>query len=306
MKYKKYSRLQFISMPTLYETLGLEPDANDEQIKKAYKKLAFQYHPDRNSDPSANAKFQEINEANEVLSDPSKRGQYDNQLNGVPAMQFHDMNDILRSFFGRGGLGPEMHVFHGMQGGPGGPNMFFQNMSKPIPIVKTLNITMEQAYLGGSFPIEFERWNITGNTRVDERVMMYATVPCGIDENEMLIVRDNGNTINGTAKGDIKINIQITNNTEFKRHGLDLIYKKSVTLKEALCGFDFEIKHINGKTLAFKNHQNPFIIKPGFKKVIPEFGMKRENTTGNLLIEFDIVFPDQLTPEQIKTLSEIL
>ena len=306
MKYKKYSRLQFISMPTLYETLGLEPDANDEQIKKAYKKLAFQYHPDRNSDPSANAKFQEINEANEVLSDPSKRGQYDNQLNGVPAMQFHDMNDILRSFFGRGGLGPEMHVFHGMQGGPGGPNMFFQNMSKPIPIVKTLNITMEQAYLGGSFPIVFERWNITGNTRVDERVMMYATVPCGIDENEMLIVRDNGNTINGTAKGDIKINIQITNNTEFKRHGLDLIYKKSVTLKEALCGFDFEIKHVNGKTLAFKNHQNPFIIKPGFKKVIPEFGMKRENTTGNLLIEFDIVFPDQLTPEQIKTLSEIL
>jgi DnaJ-class molecular chaperone len=293
-------------MPTLYETLGVEADANDEQIKKAYKKLAFQFHPDRNNDPSANAKFQEINEANEVLSDPNKRGQYDNQLNGVPAVQFRDMNDIFRSFFGGGGLGPEMHMFHGMQGGPGGPNIFFQNMSKPMPIVKTLNITMEQAYLGGSFPIEFERWNITGNTRVDERVMMYATVPCGIDENEMLIVRDNGNTINGTAKGDIKISIQITNNTEFKRHGLDLIYKKSVTLKEALCGFDFEIKHINGKTLAFKNHQNPFIIKPGFKKVIPEFGMKRENTTGNLLIEFDIVFPDQLTSEQIHTLNDIL
>uniref|UniRef100_A0A6C0F2M3 J domain-containing protein n=1 Tax=viral metagenome TaxID=1070528 RepID=A0A6C0F2M3_9ZZZZ len=303
MKYKKYSRLQFISMPTLYETLGVEPDANDEQIKKAYKKLAFQFHPDRNSDPSANAKFQEINEANEVLSDPNKRGQYDNQLNGVPTMQFRDMNDIFRSFFGVGGVGPEMHMFHGMQGGP---NVFFQNMSKPMPIVKTLNITLEQAYLGGSFPIEFERWNITGNTRVDERVMMYITIPSGIDDNEMLIVPDNGNTINGTAKGEIKINIQITNTTEFKRQGLDLIYKKTVTLKEALCGFDFEIKHINGKTLAFKNHQNPFIIKPGFKKVIPEFGMKRENTTGNLIIDFDIVFPDQLTPEQIKTLADIL
>lgn len=288
-------------MPTLYETLGVEPDANDEQIKKAYKKLAFQFHPDRNNDPSANAKFQEINEANEVLSDPNKRGQYDNQLNGSPAMQFHDINDIFRSFFGGGG--PEMHMFHSMQGGP---NVFFQNIGKPMPIVKTLNITMEQAYLGGSFPIEFERWNITGNTRVDERVMMYATVPCGIDENEILIVRDNGNTINGTAKGDIKINIQITNDTEFKRHGLDLIYKKTVTLKESLCGFDFEIKHINGKTLAFKNNQNPFIIKPGFKKVIPEFGMKRENTTGNLIIEFDIVFPDKLTSEQIQTLSNIL
>jgi DnaJ-class molecular chaperone len=304
MKYKKYSRLQFIPMPTLYETLGVEPDANDEQIKKAYKKLAFQFHPDRNSDPSAHAKFQEINEANEVLSDPNKRGQYDNQLNGVPAMQFRDFNDIFRSFFGGGvGVGPEMHMFHGMQGGP---NVFFQNMSKPMPIVKTLNITMEQAYLGGSFPIEYERWNITGNTRVDERVMMYITVPSGIDDNEMLIVPDNGNTINGTAKGDVKINMQITNTTEFKRQGLDLIYKKTVTLKEALCGFDFETKHINGKTLAFKNTANPFIIKPGFKKVIPEFGMKRENNTGNLIIDFDIVFPDQLTPEQIKTLSEIL
>jgi DnaJ-class molecular chaperone len=292
-------------MPTLYETLGIEPDANDEQIKKAYKKLAFQFHPDRNSDPSAHVKFQEINEANEVLSDPNKRSQYDNQLNGVPTMQFRDINDIFRSFFGAAaGIGvPEMHVFQGMQGGP---NVFFQNMSKPMPIVKTLNITMEQAYLGGSFPIEYERWNITGNTRVDEKVMMYVTIPCGIGDNEMLIVPDNGNTINGTAKGDIKINIQITNTTEFKRQGLDLIYKKTVTLKEALCGFDFETKHINGKMLAFKNNQNPFIIKPGFKKVIPEFGMKRENNTGNLIIDFDIVFPDQLTPEQIKTLSDIL
>ena len=100
--------------------------------------------------------------------------------------------------------------------------------------------------------------------------------------------------------------MKISNDTEFKRQGLDLIYNKTVTLKEALCGFEFDIKHISGKILSFKNTVNPFIIKPGFRKVIPEFGMKRDNTTGNLIIEFDIIFPESLKPELISKLSEIL
>ena len=100
--------------------------------------------------------------------------------------------------------------------------------------------------------------------------------------------------------------MKISNTTEFRRQGLDLIYKKAVTLKEALCGFEFDIKHISGKILSFRNTVNPFIIKPGFRKVIPEFGMKRENTTGNLVIEFDIVFPDQLSVDQVKAISELL
>jgi len=288
-------------MTTLYEKLGVDQDASDEQIKKAYKKLAFQFHPDRNGDPSAHTKFQEINEANELLSDPNKRAQYDNQLNGVPpAMQFQNMNDIFRNLFG-GGM-PEMHVFHG----GGGQNMFFQNMNKPPAIVKTINITMEQAYFGGNFQIELDRWSITGNSKIDERVQASVDIPCGINDNEIMIMRDSGNTMNGNLKGDIKICINITNDTKFQRQGLDLIYNKSVTLKEAICGFDFEIKHLNGKMLAFKNNTNPFIIKPGFKKVIPEFGMKRDNTIGNLIIEFDIIFPEQFKTEQIKALSEIL
>jgi DnaJ-class molecular chaperone len=100
--------------------------------------------------------------------------------------------------------------------------------------------------------------------------------------------------------------MKISNETEFKRQGLDLIYKKTITLKEALCGFEFDINHINGKVLSFKNSTDPFIIKPGFRKIIPEFGMKRENNTGNLIIEFEVVFPDSLTKDTINKLSEIL
>ena len=290
-------------MSTFYDILGVSNDASDDQIKRAYKKLAFQLHPDRNSDPNASAKFQELNAANEILSDPAKRLNYDNERNGVNTqMQFHDINDIFRSFFSGAGLN-DMHVFHGMHQQN---SQFFQNLNKPVAIVKTLNITLERAYTGGSFPLELERWNIVDNTRYDEKSTVYVTVPCGIDDNEIMIIRDMGNSINNSNKGDIKIHMKIENTTEFVRHGLDLIYKKTITLKDSLCGFEFELKHISGKTLAFKNVVNPFIIKPGFRKVIPEFGMKRENTIGNLIIEFDIVFPDKLTTEQMKSLSAIL
>ena len=294
-------------MPTFYDILGVSNDATEDQIKKAYKKLAFQLHPDRNSDPNSSAKFQELNEANEVLSDSAKRLNYDNQLNGVnmhhPGVQFRDMNDLFKSFFGGAGL-HDMHVFHGMHQQRG--NTFFQTLNKPVPIVKTLNLTLEQAYIGGSFPLELERWNLVDNTRFDEKLTVYVTIPYGIDENEIMIIHDNGNSINNTIKGDIKIQMKIENTTEFKRHGLDLIYKKTITLKESLCGFEFEIKHLSGKTLAFKNVVNPFIIKPGFKKVIPGFGMKRDNNTGNIIIEFDIIFPENLTPVQMKSISEVL
>ena len=284
---------------THYDLLGVPRDASEEQIKKAYKKLAFQFHPDRNTDPGANSKFQEINEANEVLSDQVKRQAYDSQLNGVNTntntVKFHDMNDIFRSFFGN-----NAHMFQGQA------NHFFQAIHKPPPIVKTLNLTMAQAYTGGSFPIELERWNLVDNTRFDERLTVYVVIPAGIDENEIMTIQGNGNTINNTIKGDIKIHMKISNDTEFKRQGLDLLYRKTVTLKEALCGFEFDINHINGKVLSFKNATNPFIIKPGFRKVIPEFGMKRDNTVGNLILEFDIVFPEQLSSDQIKKISEFL
>jgi len=282
---------------THYDILGISVDASEETIKKAYKKLAFQFHPDRNTDPKASAKFQEVNEANEILSDSLKRQTYNAQLNGSSAnqVQFRDVNDIFKSFFSN-----NSHTFQG------NANQFFQTINKPAPIIATINITLIQAYLGGSFPLELERWSLINNIRTNEKFSLYVTLPAGIDEHEFIIIQGSGNTINNTIGGDIKIHIKISNDTLFKRRGLDLIYNKTITLKEALCGFEFEIKHINDKSLSFKNNINPFIIKPGFKKTIPDYGMKRDTNTGNLIIEFDIAFPDTLTLEQIKKISEIL
>ena len=288
-----------------YEVLGVSKDANEDTIKRAYRKLSLQYHPDRNSSPEASSKFQSINEANEILSDPQKRRMYDMGGGGLPqgfAAEFHDMSDLFSTIFGGGGIrmGGMPPGFHPVGGG------FFQQLQKPPPIIRNLSLTLEQAYLGGSFPVEITKWNIVNNVKTEETQTIYVNVPCGIDDNEMLLMRDAGNSINDTIKGDIKFPVQIAPNPDFKRSGLDLIYSKKITLKEALCGFTFDLKHINRKTIAFKNTTNTTIIKPGFKKVIPEMGMKRDNHIGNLIIAFEVDFPNQLTETQIKLFEENL
>lgn len=303
-------------MANYYEILGVDNGASDDEIKKAYRKLSLVHHPDRGGDTT---KFQEISSAYETLSDPQRRSQYDAQLNGVripspfPGFPFPGGANIHFAHMGgpngMGGVQAEfgdLNSFINMMFNNGGrmPNM---NMGKPIPIIMNLKITMEQAYNGGSIPIEIERWIMQdANTRQTEKETMYISFPPGIDENEFILLREKGNVINENTKGDVKIIIHIENNTQFQRNGLDLIYSKSITLKEALCGFMFSMIHLNGKQITFNNNINNTIIKPNAKKIIPNMGMIRENNIGNLIIDFEIQFPDSLTSEQISSLMTIL
>ena len=105
--------------------------------------------------------------------------------------------------------------------------------------------------------------------------------------------------------GDIKVFIQIQNKTNFTREGLDLIYIKTITLKEALCGFSFKLKHIDGREFQLNNSSGN-IIGPGYKKVLEYYGMQRDGILGNLIIEFKITFPTELSKEQILKLKDIL
>ena len=119
-------------------------------------------------------------------------------------------------------------------------------------------------------------------------------------------MRGMGHCINENFKGDVKIFIKTTNNEEFERRGMDLFHLKTITFKESLCGFSFELKHLNGKVLNFNNMDNPTIIKPNYKKVIPGFGMQKDGIKGNLIIEFEILFPDSFSEAQINGLMRIL
>ena len=121
----------------------------------------------------------------------------------------------------------------------------------------------------------------------------------------MIVLRDRGNVISDQCKGDIKINILVQNNTAFKRSGLDLILDKNISLKDALCGFSFELKYINGKSYTLNNSKGS-IVPSDYKKIYPEMGLKRGEHKGNMIIHFNVEFPTILTSEQIDKLSEIL
>jgi DnaJ-class molecular chaperone len=306
-------------MPNHYEVLGVSNDANESEIKKSYRSLSLKYHPDRNSSEDAISKIQQINEAYEILSDPGKRQQYDMELSGgMPGFgmpfthmnsmnEFNDIGNIFNMMFGGGGMGgPNIRVFHG--GGPGINihTQMFHQIHKPEPIVKQIDITLEQSYTGINVPIDIERVNIDNNVRSVEKETLYLNVPQGIDNNETIVLADKGHCINGQVRGEVRIQIQLINNTRFKRQGTDLIYTRKISLKEALCGFVVEIDHLNGKRLSLNNINNPTVIKPNFKKLVQGMGMTRDNSTGNLIIEFEVEFPDSLTSEQIAGLQNIL
>lgn len=317
-------------MENYYDVLGIPKTATEEEIKKAYRKLSLKHHPDREGGDAE--KFKQLSEAYETLSDPAKKNQYDNQgsnpffaANEMRPEDMNDINNIFSMFFG-GGM-PGMQGVQGMQGGirfshGGGINIMpgvrinhvgghpfpsmFQQLEKPPPIIKNVQISLQQAYSGYNMPIEITKTIINNNIQKEENETIYVQIPPGIDDNEVIILRDAGNVINDSVRGDIKIIVAVKNDTKLLRYGLDLVYKSSITLKEALCGFTIELDYLNGKKLTLNNMVNRSIVKPSYKKVVPQLGLQREGNTGNLIIEFDIQFPDSLTEEQMNKLEEIL
>jgi DnaJ-class molecular chaperone len=91
----------------------------------------------------------------------------------------------------------------------------------------------------------------------------------------------------------------------FTRSGLDLVLEKTITLKDSLCGFSFEVTYINGKSYTLNNNPGN-IISSGFRKVIPNLGLERDQHKGNMVVVFNVQFPEKLTEEQIKVLRETL
>lgn len=314
-------------MDDYYNILGVAENASQDEIKKAYRKMSLLHHPDKNQgNPDAEAKFKNINEAYQVIGDETERKKHDmgkrNPFNmggqsSMPSGMNHvDPNDIFKMFFGGGGHGmPGMGVFGGMNGGGGlnGNVKVFRNgqpvdvntLNKPPPIIKNVVISLEQAYKGDQVPVQIERWLFEDGMRKCESETLYIPIMKGIDDKEIIILREKGNIMDANLKGDVKIIIIIQNSTAFKRSGMNLHMDKEITLKESLCGFEFIINHINGKQLRF-NSESGSLVKDGLVKAINGFGMERENNKGNLCIKFNVKYPEKITAEQIKMLQTIL
>jgi DnaJ-class molecular chaperone len=323
-------------MDDYYKILGVDETATQDDIKKAYRRLSLLHHPDKNvGNVKSESMFKNINAAYQVIGDVNERKQYDmkrrNPFGGMSQNSEHQghpdmnpMNDIFKMFFGgqMGGFGGQMGGLGGQMGGLGGqmggfptanvrvfrngqPVDMMNALNKPPPIIKNVVISLEQAYKGDQVPVQIERWLFEDGIRKCENETLYIPIMKGIDDKEMIILREKGNVLDSNLKGDVKIVITIQNTTTFKRDGLNLHMDKEITLKDALCGFDFLINHVGGNQLRFNSEGgNP--IKDGLVKVIPGFGMERETNKGNLCIKFNVKYPNKLTGEQLTSLKEIL
>ena len=304
-------------MPDFYDIIGVNKDATPDHIKKQYRKLSLELHPDRpNGDTS---KFELLNEAYETLSDKDKRRHYDmrqrhpfrgecSTQQGAPDMP-QELFDMLFNPMNGGlftGDNPQVKVFHGGMPMPMSmPMSMPMHNAKPPPIDIKLEITLDQAYTGCSTPIQVERWAFHNETKVSETETCYIDVPAGIDSNEIIVVPNKGHgSIHGLV-GDVRVSISIDNTSKMIRNGLDLIYSHTISLKEALCGFTFDMEYLQGRIIKINNSSGS-IISPNYKKTVPKMGFKRGTNQGNLIIEFDIVFPASLTEEQILLLATTL
>jgi DnaJ family protein B protein 4 len=318
-----------------YDVLEVDKNATDGDIKRSYRSKSMLYHPDK---PNGNEeKFKEINSAYETLRDTNKRKQYDfeqQMLNnplgmfsqstgggmGMPFMKMptnmntEGVDELFSSIFGnilnpQGGNMPNIQLFNGRDIPMEeifSRNPFHKPNIKPEPLVIPLTISIDQSYTGCSIPIIISRLIMISDTEITEEETIYIDIYKGIDNNEIILLKEKGNITDNQIKGDVKVCVTVENNSCFQRNGLDLIFIKKLTLKEALCGFSFVIEHLNSKKLAFNNKSNVTLIKHNYRKTIENMGMSRQNNIGSLIVIFEIAFPDELSSEQIVQLDQIL
>jgi curved DNA-binding protein len=284
---------------SLYSTLEIAAGASEAEIKKAYRKLARQYHPDVNKDPKAEEKFKEINAAYEVLSDKDKRAKYDQYGDSMFGGQnFHDfsraqggnvdLDEILRNMFSGGGGG-----FGGGGFGGGGFGGFGGGFGQSVNLDLDANVTVpfSIAVLGGKHTI-----NLSGDS-------FDIKIPAGIKNGEKLRVRGKGKK-QGSQVGDLYLRIDISPNPEYEREGDTLVKTFNVPLYAALFGGKVSVQTLE-KEVTLKVPEN---TKNGQRFRLKEMGVvnRQSGARGDLYLKANIVLPsvesiDPQLVEQMKT-----
>lgn len=287
-----------------YQALGIDKSATEKDIKNAYRKMARKYHPDVNpDDKDAQRKFQEINEANEVLSDPEKRKKYDqygenwkhgdqfqqsgqsgqrsqqdwsqNDFGGFGGGQFSDdYSDFFASMFGRG---------KGRQGGFRGQDLRAE-----------LQLSLRDVYTSRTQTLTVNGKNIR------------LTIPAGVEDGQTIRIKGHGGQGQaGGHAGDLLITFKISNDTGFKRSGADLYNTVDIGLLTALAGGEITVNTFDGKvklnvTPGTQNNTKVKLKGKGF----PVY--KKDGSFGDLFITYQVKIPTDLSGEQLSKLREIL
>ena len=287
-----------------YDILEISQQATSDEIKRAYRKLSLQYHPDREGGDTT--KFQNISQAYETLNDLEKRQMYDNKDNDKDNYNNNNQTtqDIFNMFFRTNtniginipGLGGSVHFtpFN---------NRHMFNKTKRYQV----NITLAEAYTGTTYDLGIERLIVENFTERHEAVNLRFMIPPGSVHQSVHLIPKQGNIINGIQE-DVEVIFFIVPHASFAVSGNNLIYNATISLKEALCGFVLDIPHISGRMAKYEVAK---IISPqNEKKIIKNYGMPIQNEQGgqfgDLIIIFTIQFPTKLTDDQRSELFKIL
>ncbi len=303
-----------------YKILGVSKDATQEEIKKAYRRLALKYHPDRNQgNKEAEERFKEINEAYAVLSDPEKRRQYD-QFGSAEFERRFSQEDIFRGFdfediFRDLGIGGDIfsRFFFGSRrrGGINFGDIFAQifgtnNFERPFThgrhgegqadAVLELPITPQEAIEGA------EKIIYLGSLGRPERLKV--RVPPGSHEGRRLRVPGKGKLGPDGRKGDLYLQIKILDDPRYKRQGADLIIDKNIRLSEVALGTKIEVPTIDGRVVSVRI---PPGTKPGTKLRLKGLGLPKEGgRRGDLYVQIGLQIPQRLNKKQREALERLV
>ena len=277
-------------MANAYETLGVPKGASEEEIKRAYRKLAAKHHPDRGGDT---AKFQEVQSAYETLTDPQRRAQHDNPFqhhqgpNGSH-FEFHfgggDANDIFAQFFSQGFAG-------------GHP---FQRQAQPRRN-KDLRINL-QITLGET--LNDQRRSVSVQTTKGERFTVDVNIPRGVNNGTTIKYSQLGDNFFDTlTRGDLYVIINIIADQRFQQHGINLISDLEINSIEAMTGCNKIIQGIDGKEF---NIKIPQACQFGTKFGLQGQGLYQMNANvrGDLIVNIIVTTPN-LTEQQLNILRNI-
>lgn len=327
-----------------YEILGVSKNVDESELKKAYRKLAMKWHPDKNPDnrAAAEAKFKDVSEAYEVLSDPEKRELYDRVGEeglknggfgggGGGHGHFRSPEDLFAEIFGGGGgMGGDpfggfggfggmggfpggmggMGGFPGGMGGMGGGGPFGgmggmggrpQGPRKDPPIEVKLACSLEELYTGCTKKMKINRQTSSG--RAEEILEIH--VKPGWKRGTKITFTEKGDERPGRVAADMVFVVEERPHPTFRRDGNDLVMTAHVSLADALCGGQLQVRTLDGRPLDVPLTN---VVTPGSARVMRGEGMPISKTggKGDLRIKFEISFPRQLTPEQKQQLRGLL
>ncbi|XP_075433479.1 dnaJ homolog subfamily B member 1 isoform X1 [Ascaphus truei] len=331
-----------------YKVLGLARGAAEEDIKKAYRKQALKYHPDKNKDPGAEDRFKEIAEAYDVLSDPKKREIFDKYgeegLKGSPggggggggpngqsfSYSFHgDPHAMFTEFFG--GRNPFDNFFSrgeddmdtedpfasfgmGGFGNMGGFPRAVPHRQDPRsrkqdpPVVRELAVSLEEVLTGCTkkMKISHQRLCPDGRSVRCEDKILTIQVKKGWKEGTKITFPREGDETPTNIPADIVFVLKDKPHPVFRREASDVIYPAKISLREALCGCSVNIPTMDGRTLPLTLKD---IVRPGTKRRIAGEGLplpKSPDQRGDLMVEFEIRFPERLPPASREVLERVL